>query len=88
MQKPGWTTANEMPGHLSSDITDAISRETRVNLQQQLKQRPLKMPATDAGETSGICNLRLWPTIVSSLLLFNIYFCCFLNHINKHVPIR
>ena len=26
---------------------------------KQLKQPPLKMPATDAAETSGICNLRL-----------------------------
>ena len=29
----------------------------RLQIQQQLK-----MPATDAGETSGICNLRPWPT--------------------------
>ena len=29
---------------------------------QQLKQPPLKMPATDACETSGIFNLRPWPT--------------------------
>ena len=29
---------------------------------QQLKQSSLKMPATDAGKTSGICSLRLQPT--------------------------
>ena len=29
---------------------------------QQLKQPPLKIPATDAGETSGIFNLRPRPT--------------------------
>ena len=44
--------------HRSSNVIDSISTETTALPKQQLKQSPLKMPATDAGEMPGICNLR------------------------------
>ena len=34
----------------------------RIALEARVEQPPLKMPATDAGETPGICNLRPRPT--------------------------
>ena len=36
----------------------SISRTSVASVEAE----PLKMPATDAGETLGICSLRPWPT--------------------------
>ena len=56
-QNPGRTTANETPGQHCSSKYGNNSQPPAVQ-KQQFKHPPLKMPATDAGETSGICNLR------------------------------
>ena len=61
-----------MRQHHGSDVTDIIGTET-ANLQHfgaTVEAAPLKIPVTDAGETSGICNLRPRPISLEDIESF------------------
>ena len=38
------------------------------NIFRAVQKQQLKMPATDAGKTSGICNLRTWLTSLEDII--------------------
>ena len=49
-----------------------MNTDARGNLQQiKAKAESLRMPATDAGETSGDFNMRPWPTVLEYICIFS-----------------